>query len=312
MKFSMIGGIAVLWFFSQATHAEVNDDSPDDFNFKPNVLSDSPNLGALSALVLPGVIQGLDRQYSKTAWYTTSTLAGLAGYSHFSDKADFIEDDDRNNDTLEIEYLNDTTLKADFSSSVALNSMFMSSYDAYQSRAKYRRFDNAVTISTKPVSQLWKAAFKWENLAKPSTYIPLLLAAAYVSSRDNVYAIQRGDSASLFEAHSANLAGNMFTAVGEEAFFRGYLNTELSHQLGQSSGLVVSSLLFGALHSGSGNQANFGTATAIGGYLGWLHQRNNYDLEQAVAVHYWFNVISGIAELKHGGSLTLLQVNMQF
>lgn len=312
MKFSTIGGVIVLWLFSYTANAEVSDNDPYDFDFKPSILSDSPNLGALSGFVLPGVIQGLDGQYQKTTWYATSTLVGFAGYGHYSDQDDYIDDDDRDNDVLDIEYLNATTLKADFTSNVALNSMFMSSYDAYQSRAKYRQFDHDVTVSATPVSQLWKAPFKWGNLSKPSTYIPLLLVAAYVSSRDNVYAIERDDSVSLFEAHSANLAGNLFTAVGEEAFFRGYLNTELSHQLGQRSGLVVSSLLFGALHSGSGNQASFGAATAIGGYLGWLHQRNNYDLEQSVAVHYWINVIAGIAELEHGGSVPLLQVNMQF
>ena len=283
-----------------------------NFDIKPTVLADSPNLAAFSGLLLPGLIQGLDGQYTKAAWYATGAVGGFAIYGNYSDKVDFIKDDDRYDDDREVEYLNDTTLKADLASTVALNSMFMSAYDAYQSRAQYRGFNHGVTVSRKPVSELWKAPFEWNNLAKPSTYIPLLVVAAYVSSRDNVYAIERDRSVSMFKAMTTNFGSNMLTGVGEEAFFRGYLNTELSHQLGETPGVVASSLLFGAVHSGSGNQANFGMATAIGGYLGWLHQSNNYELDQGVALHYWINVISGIAELKHGGTVPIFQMNLPF
>ncbi|WDE05298.1 CPBP family intramembrane metalloprotease [Thalassomonas viridans] len=275
--------------------------------------TDNANVAAMSGLLLPGSVQFFDGNFLTGLSYGGTALAGMALYGHYSDKDDYFEDDDELfSDALKESYINKTTFNADMAQTVFLNTMFASSYDAYKRKSRHRQFNHGVIAPGEDIKDLWQAPFKFEQLSKPSTYVPLLLFAAYVSSRDNVYAIRRSGDISSGTLYAGNFAGNLFTGVGEEAFFRGYVNTELSHQLGENLGLAASSVLFGAMHSGDGNQASFGEAAVIGGYLGWLHQKNNYNLSQGVALHYWFNVIAGLAELHHGGQVPIFQYSVEF
>ena len=225
-------------------------------------------------------------------------------YEYYKGEEDFISADDRLDDDFQEKYVNLTTHKSDLALSIWLNNAFISSYDAYKSRTHNNK------ISPKDdLNDLWFAPFDWKYLSRPTTYVPMLVAALIGSSRDNVYAIRRSSDVS----DSALYVGSAFmseaTAVGEEAFFRGYVNTEMSNNYGEDYGLAGSSLIFGLTHTGDGNQADFLTSSGIGGYLGWLHQRNGYELGESVAVHYWFNMILAAAEIKHGAVIPLIELN---
>jgi membrane protease YdiL (CAAX protease family) len=70
--------------------------------------------------------------------------------------------------------------------------------------------------------------------------------------------------------------------VGEELLFRGALQPLAERALGPTAGLIVASIVFGALHSASATY--FILATGVGLYLGWLAQHFN-DLVAPIVVH---------------------------
>lgn len=89
--------------------------------------------------------------------------------------------------------------------------------------------------------------------------------------------------------------------IGEESFFRGYLQSELSEGLTPWGGLVFSSLVFGAAHIPNAllmepedrrNYYAFGIPliTTIGAYFGWVTQKN-HSLKESVALHSWYDFL---------------------
>ncbi|MFN3604509.1 MAG: CPBP family intramembrane glutamic endopeptidase [Leptonema sp. (in: bacteria)] len=79
--------------------------------------------------------------------------------------------------------------------------------------------------------------------------------------------------------------------VGEEAFFRGFINHYAIQEAGFGIGLLFSSLSFGFAHLGNGiGNAIF--ATIFGAYLGYLHYKENWDIRQGIAIHFWWDIIA--------------------
>ena len=101
--------------------------------------------------------------------------------------------------------------------------------------------------------------------------------------------------------------------IGEEAFFRGYLQPSISEISNRKVGLVSSSLLFGAAHIPNGmslssrNQRKYYSTmipfiTCFGAYFGWLTQKNN-SLKEAVAVHAWYDFFIFLGSSLAAGSI---------
>jgi hypothetical protein len=80
----------------------------------------------------------------------------------------------------------------------------------------------------------------------------------------------------------APLALSVAAGVGEEVFFRGFLQARLERDLGPYWGLAVAALVFGALHAAS--RLYFLIATVLGVYLG-LVWRIVGDLAAPVVCH---------------------------
>ncbi len=91
--------------------------------------------------------------------------------------------------------------------------------------------------------------------------------------------------------------------IGEEALFRGVLQSGLSEHMGQWGGLASSSLIFGAAHapnaymmSDKGQQMRYMSIgvpflTLLGGYMGWVYMHNGFSLAEPVALHFWYDFI---------------------
>jgi len=90
------------------------------------------------------------------------------------------------------------------------------------------------------------------------------------------------------------------------------VNNELSNRWGDGWGLAGSSALFGLAHNGQGDTANILQATIAGAYLGWVHQRDGFQLGEDVALHFWFDLIAGFAAIRHGGSAQLMTLRIPF
>lgn len=89
--------------------------------------------------------------------------------------------------------------------------------------------------------------------------------------------------------------------IGEETFFRGYLQSQLSEWLTPWGGIALSSLAFGASHIPNAQflepqdqwryyAFTLPMITAFGGYFGWLTHKN-HSLKESVALHTWYDFV---------------------
>jgi membrane protease YdiL (CAAX protease family) len=96
------------------------------------------------------------------------------------------------------------------------------------------------------------------------------------------------------------LAVAIAAGAGEELLFRGALQPLAERWLGAAAGLILTSVLFGALHAAS--TAYFVLATLVGLYLGWLAQTFD-DLVTPIFVHaaYDFAALCLLKEVQEAG-----------
>ena len=269
----------------------------------------SPTVSAFASAIVPGLGQASYGDYGTAAAHFGVFAASLSTGLYYQNKPDFLSDDVRYDDGNR-EFINQTTLRRDFALRLATDTALYSSFGAYRdARARDDR-PYRTPAPKETLSDLAVAPFSWEFLSRPTTFIPLALQA-WAATRSS-YGIYRADDVSSGQLHAYNATANEFTAVGEEGFFRGFLNNELSNRWGDGWGLAGSSLLFGIAHTGQGQTANAVQATIAGAYLGWVQQRNGFQIGEGVALHYWFNVIAGISAIRKGGSATLLSFSVPF
>jgi len=261
-----------------------------------------PEWAALGSLLLPGTGQVLNGDYGQGAAYASLYLVLLNQFRQHVNRPDYIPVDQREDLSTNTIRINRTTVVGDQYGVGALDVAFYSSFAAY--RDARARPEYAARYSTpapqESLQDLALAPFSWEWLRRPTTIAPLLvplyLALAPASNDNLVYApdssIERDELRLRYFAEHAGVA------VGEEAFFRGFLNNDASAAFGPYWGLGISSAVFGLSHQGNAGQATALGATLFGAYLGWLQQRNDYAIGQGVAVHFWWNFLASLAFLK--------------
>jgi len=268
----------------------------------------SPTVAAAASAIIPGLGQATQGDYTTAAEHFGIFAAALAGASYYQGKPDFLTDDERYQHEREI--INQTTLRRDFLLRVAGDTALYSSFAAYRDGRSRDTRSYRTPAPKETLGELALAPFKWEYLSRPTTFIPLALQLLGAAS--DRYGVYRAPDVSAGQLYAYELAANEFTAVGEEGFFRGFLNNELSDRWGNGWGLAGSSAIFGLAHTGQGQAANAVQAGLAGAYLGWVHQRNSFQIGEGVAIHYWVNVIAGIAAIRHGGSAQLLSLTLPF
>jgi hypothetical protein len=274
-----------------------------------------PWLKGVASAIVPGAGQAANGDYGDAALHFGVFAVSVYGAIRYKDKSDYLDADQRYDEDNNREFINKTTLRYDYAVRLASDMTLYSGYAAYRDA---RQRDNSGFRTPAPresLGDLAKAPFSFNYLSRPTTFIPLAVEAAllyhYRDSKD-AYGIYRANDVSKRDLHVFNLTANEMTAVGEEAFFRGFLNNEFSSRYGDDTGLVTSSVIFGLAHTGQGQTANVLQATAAGFYFGWLHQKNGYEAGEGVALHYWFNVLAGAAAIHNGGSAELLHIQLPF
>jgi uncharacterized protein len=271
----------------------------------------SPAMAAVSSVLLPGLGQALQGDWRTGGAHFGVFAASLGTALHYEDKPDFLQDDVRYKDD-DRELINQTTLRRDFALRLATDTALYSSFAAYRDGRERNNRGYRTPVPKESLSDLSLSPFRWGYLSRPTTYVPLAIGAIAAFGGKGGYGIYRHDDVSKGDLHFYNFVANEFTAVGEEAFFRGVLNNELSSRWGNKWGLASSSALFGLAHTGQGNTANAFQAALAGAYLGWVHQRNEFEVGEGVAIHYWWNVIAGIAAIRNGGSANLVNLKLSF
>jgi hypothetical protein len=220
----------------------------------------------------------------------------------YEKKPDFLDEGRRYDDPGNREFINRTTLKYDYALRLAADTALYSSYGAYRDARRRNNAGYRTPAPSESLTDLAVAPFSFEYLFRFTTFIPLAIQAWGAFSSKDGYGIYRAEDVSARDLYLFNAVANEMTAVGEEAFFRGFLNNEFSNRYGDTIGLGLSSAVFGLAHTGQGQTANAWQAAAAGLYLGWMHQRNGFQIGEGVALHYWINVLAGISAIRNGGS----------
>lgn len=186
---------------------------------------------------------------------------------------------------------------------------FLSAWDAFHSAVPVQqstrgRFRFLPKEKKESVADLLWAPFKPEHLLRPSTWIPLGAFAGVSAFLVSDYRADKQGTPALrwhpYEPGDAFFTGalSMNAGVTEEALFRGYM-FPLFHQWSGERAWIsnpAQSLLFAGAHIGG--VSNVPVAQAVFGYyLGWVTQRNDWSLGQAVAIHFWWDVIAVSAGL---------------
>jgi len=189
--------------------------------------------------------------------------------------------------------LNYTSSNADLASQTMMHVMFYSIYSAYRDGKGARAANPNETFF-----DLMSAPFRPKYFLDPFVLSPLLLlaGAAAASPHSNWGRILTSPGMKQ-SGHLAfyTFATSLNAGVGEEAFFRGFMNDSLAHSFrdsvipGPVLAALVSGTLFGAAHLGSYD--NVLPQTLMGYYLAFLQHRNGYDIRPGIALHFWWDMI---------------------
>jgi membrane protease YdiL (CAAX protease family) len=204
------------------------------------------------------------------------------------------------------------------------NTSFYTSYSAYRD-ARLRIGDQGYRYPTprESLTDLLVAPFDPDTFFKPEVALGLIgmlglgLLASYLvegdlaSDQGNLFSrdeirfmgsdVSPGLGAPLGELYYLGLF--VPVGIGEEAFFRGVIQSGMSEWMGKWGGWASASFLFGAAH---GTNALFledrdaqirylaiglPFLTMFGGYLGWTYMHNNFSLKAPVALHFWYDFL---------------------
>jgi len=186
--------------------------------------------------------------------------------------------------------------------SLPQNTVFYGIYAAYRD---VRIYNNGVGYSykmpTDSLADLTRAPFRWKVLKKPEVW-GALLGSLYLGGTIAYYAFPKDAIIGCDASKVSNLASPIRAfpvGIGEEAFFRGYLQSFLAERTSPEGGMVLSSILFGLAHAKNAGALkpehqwryyafSIPYISAMGGYFSWLTYKNG-SLQESVALHSWYD-----------------------
>lgn len=175
---------------------------------------------------------------------------------------------------------------------------FYSVYSAYRdARIQNGMYGYSYRMPTENLADLAYAPFQWSVIKKPEVWggivatLGLAVGAIYMARNAEPASVERFDMPYL----------SLPMSIGEEAFFRGFLQSALAEPCTPWGGIALSSLAFGAAHirnafdlprEDRAGYFAFGIPliTGLGVYYGWMTYKN-HSLKESVAAHTWYNFI---------------------
>lgn len=246
-------------------------------------------LPALGSFILPGLDQWAMGQVNPGMLYSGYAISGY-GIAFWAE--DKIKVENIRNTVTDSEggLATDPTYQlrsAAYQATMAAG--FLSAYHSFRTYAETSgdtRYDY-IKNNGDTVENVMLSPFKFKFLARPTTYLPLLAAAAIMISSmndDNARKVNSSDKGYL--AVTSYQAG-----VGEEAFFRGFLFPYLATSTGSDFwGNILSSVVFGAAHISDDNEFPV-IQTLFGMYDAYLTKRNNWSIQESTFIHFWWDVL---------------------
>jgi membrane protease YdiL (CAAX protease family) len=193
-----------------------------------------------------------------------------------------------------------SSVYADTLGNPVLSTIFYSIYSSYRDAGglgEDKKNETLADISFSP--------FNPTILKNPLVFSPILVIALLAGYSNATYDGSNPILVPKSVKQDGSLVGSAFVsgispAIGEEAFFRGYLNYTYIQRFGPAAGLLSSGTMFMLAHEGNSDAASGRASRLFAGlYLGTIHYLSNYDIRPGVAVHFWYNLIIGLSELSH-------------
>jgi len=238
--------------------------------------SKSPTIAVLSQLLIPGLGHAYLGDYKTAASLFGSSALGYGGL--FNKHTEYA------------------------GSSVVQTSMFYGIYAAYRDARLYNsNLRYSYKMPTDSFKDLCFAPFNPKIMKKPEVWggllgdFALVVAVAYLYDKLDMH-VHRKISIKDIQPLEAFGVG-----ISEESLFRGYLQSTLSENLNPASGIILSSLAFGAAHLtntiGMDHQERRGYyaisipyITLGGAYYGWVAYKNR-SIQETVALHGWYDFV---------------------
>jgi membrane protease YdiL (CAAX protease family) len=176
-------------------------------------------------------------------------------------------------------------------------------YSAYRDARAYNGPSSyTYRMPADDLTDLTTAPFSWKVMKKPEVWGGILGMLAIASGVS--YLAFPGDTSKPNEDHPRTQISPILSVpigVGEEALFRGFLQSALTESFDSWGGIALSSLAFGAAHIPNGlalqpeNRWRYYSftvplLTAFGTYAGWLTYKN-HSLKESVALHTWYDMV---------------------
>lgn len=266
-----------------APQPSITQESIDSSSFK---IYQNPRKNAFWAATLSGLIPGLGHVY-----LGDYKMAGvfLGSYGIFGG--------------LGLANLGNETFRS--SNLITLQNLgFYSAYAAYRDTRAYNHFEGYnYSMPTDSFAELALAPFQWKVIKKPEVWGGVLGALSIGFGLS--YFIFSDDLKTDCNINLASSNKSFFPlmafpiGLGEEAFFRGYLQSLFAESLTPWGGIALSSLCFGAMHTFNALEMDKGLRkryftygipliTSFGAYFGWLTYKN-HSLKESVAMHTWYD-----------------------
>ncbi|MES2273987.1 MAG: CPBP family intramembrane glutamic endopeptidase [Chlamydiota bacterium] len=176
-------------------------------------------------------------------------------------------------------------------------------YAAYRDVRIYNRGTGySYKMPTDSFADLTFAPFRLSILKKPEVWGGFLGALAIATG--TAYLAYPKDA---HIRHNLSFKNDLFplvalpVGIGEESFFRGFLQSQLSETFTPWGGIALSSLAFGAMHIPNAialepqHRWRYYTfslplITTFGAYFGWLTYKN-HSLQESTALHTWYDFV---------------------
>ncbi len=243
---------------------------------------------AFGSLLLPGLDQWWEGQNQAGLVYSGGAYLGLQVASHAFSKGDTIDIDD-------IGDRDNRTRQYSLGLQIYQTMGGFSAYHSFRSAAlTHKSQGEYLFLPEEDAGDVMLAPFQFSYLTRPSTYWILAGLAAWMlyESRDN--------NLNKYNDGYGGYTGNDFFYAGafsynagthEEAVFRGWLMPYLYNSWGNKFwSNTTTALFFASAHISSANPLPL-PQFALGWYLGYLTQQNQWSIKESVFLHAWWDVL---------------------
>ena len=266
----------------------------------PAPVGPNPHLVGLGNLLVPGLGEGLNGNWLTAAgkasfeigtFFTGYELADEKGIASLDGiRETYVPFTRRKRGTTSIEGQMYSNMLLEVSFKTHMTNTFLAYRDAWAARGVTEGLDQHTFFSG------FEMPFESKNLTNPWVYVPLLLVTGGLVA--DYFMTERVDGQRLNPSSNFLFASHygILEPIGsgwpEEAFYRGYLQHEVTLATGAPAlAIVAQAAAFALSHEAGAGQVS---AFMVGTYLGYLAERFHGDLGPGVTLHFWGGLFLGI------------------